>query len=85
MGPLRRMQIGTDLFLYSKLDADAPIDEPTAGGERFLGWEPDFFLNWQVTSDVTVVFRYGVFFPNEDAFGDDTARQYIYTGLTYAF
>ncbi|MEA2708697.1 MAG: hypothetical protein QOF78_1298 [Phycisphaerales bacterium] len=86
MGPLRRMQVGADLFLYGKLDKSAPIDEPTSGSEKFIGWEPDFFLNWQATSDVTVVLRYGIFFPNEDAFaGDDTARQYIYAGLTYAF
>jgi hypothetical protein len=86
LGPLRRLQIGTDLFLYNKLDSDAPIDEPTTGNERFLGWEPDFYINWQATSDVTFVFRYGVFFPNADAFnGDDTARQYIYGGMTYAF
>ena len=84
MGPLRRMQIGTDIFLYNKLDPDAPIDEPTSD-ERYLGWEPDFYLNWQVTSDVTIVFRYGIFFPNGDAFADDSTRQYIYAGMTYAF
>jgi hypothetical protein len=85
MGPLRRLQIGTDIFIYNKLDTDAPIDEPSAD-ERYLGWEPDFYLNWQATSDVTFVLRYGVFFPNPDAFaGDDTARQYIYAGVTYAF
>ena len=25
-GPLRRVQIGTDLFFFNKLDEDAPID-----------------------------------------------------------
>jgi hypothetical protein len=86
LGPLRRVQVGTDVFAYAKLDADAPIDEPTTGAEHYLGWEPDFYVNWQATSDLTVVFRYGVFFPNADAFnGDDTARQYIYAGMTYAF
>jgi hypothetical protein len=84
-GSLRRLQAGTDLFLYHKLDGDAPIDEPTTGDSRFLGWEPDFYLNWQATSDLTIVFRYGVFFPNSDAFTDDSARHYIYAGMTYAF
>ena len=84
MGPLRRMQIGTDVFVYWKLDADAPIDELTFG-QTFLGWEPDFYLNWQVTSDVTLIFRYGIFFPDDGAFPSDESRQYIYGGMTYAF
>jgi hypothetical protein len=84
MGPLRRMQLGTDVFLYNKMEQDAPIDEFTSD-QRYLGWEPDFYLNWQVTSDVTVVLRYGIIFPSSDAFRDDDSRQYIYGGLTYAF
>jgi hypothetical protein len=83
-GPFRRVQVGTDIFLFNKLDADAPIDEDT-NDSRYLGWEPDLFLNWQITSDLTFVARYGIFFPSSDAFRDDEARQYIYGGLTYAF
>jgi hypothetical protein len=83
-GPLRRVQIGTDLFLFNKLDRDAPIDEVTSD-QRYLGWEPDFFLNWQITSDLTLVARYGIFFPSDDAFRSDESRQYIYGGMTYAF
>jgi hypothetical protein len=83
-GPLRRLQIGTDVFVFNKLLSDAPIDEVTAD-ENYLGWEPDLFLNWQVTSDVTMIIRYGIFFPSEDAFGSDEARQYFYGGVTYAF
>ena len=30
---------------------------------RYLGVEPDVYVNWQVTSDVTVALRYGVFVP----------------------
>ena len=56
-----------------------PATSATSAGSRTS------YLNWQVTSDVTLVFRYGIFFPNEDAFGDDDARQYIYAGVTYAF
>lgn len=81
---LRRFQVGVDLFAYGKFDEDAPIDEPTQD-ERFLGWEPDFFLNWQVTSDVTLAMRYGVFFPNSDAFFEDDARHFFSTSVTVAF
>ena len=83
-GPLRRMQIGTDIFAYYKYDADAPIDELTFE-HGYLGWEPDLYMNWQVTSDVTLTVRYGVFFPDSEAFPSDDARQYIYGGMTYAF
>ena len=37
----------------------------TPDDERFLGWEPDVFLNWQITSDLTLAVRYGIFFPND--------------------
>ena len=83
----RRLQVGADLFVFAKSDADAPIDEPTTD-ERYLGWEPDVFLNWQITSDVTLAVRYGVFFPGDaiaDAGGDDDPRHFIFTGLTIAF
>ncbi len=31
----------------------------------YLGWEPDFYLNWQMTSDFTFVVRYGLFFSEQ--------------------
>jgi hypothetical protein len=81
---LERLQVGADLFFYSKFYEGAPIDE-TTGSERFLGWEPDVYLNWQVTSDVTLALRYGVFFPSEDNFALDDARHFFYGGVTFAF
>jgi hypothetical protein len=85
-GVLRRLQIGVDVFGFGKFDDDAPIDEPTTAGVFYLGWEPDVYLNWQVTSDVTLALRYGVFFPNADAFeGNDESRQFFYGGITFAF
>ena len=81
---MRNLQVGMDVFVYGKTDADAPIDEVT-GDERYLGWEPDFFLNFPITSDVTLAVRYGVFFPNSSNFPDDDARQFIYLGVTYGF
>ncbi len=78
---LRQMQIGADLFAYAKFNEDGPIDEVTQDG-RYLGWEPDIYLNWQVTSDVTLAVRYGIFFPNEDVIGSDEIRQYFSTSVT---
>ena len=83
---LQRLQVGADVFVYAKFDDDAPIDEPTAEGEFYLGWEPDVYLNWQVTSDITLALRYGIFFPSGDAFGPrDESRQFFYGGVTFAF
>ncbi|MDB5295215.1 MAG: hypothetical protein JWO31_1198, partial [Phycisphaerales bacterium] len=80
-----RLQLGFDFFVLGKLQERAPIDEPTAD-HRFLGLEPDLYLNWQVTSDLTLAVRYGVFFPSDQAFGSNTdARQFLYTSLTFAF
>jgi len=81
---LRRLQVGTDFFVYTKFRKDGPIDETTAN-QRFLGLEPDFYLNWQVTSDVTLALRYGVFFPQADAFAIDDPRQFFFAGVTFAF
>ena len=79
----RQMQVGSDLFAYWKLSVDAPIDEP-ALNERYIGFEPDLFVNWQLTSDLSAAVRYGVFFPG-DALLDHQARQFLYGGLTLAF
>ncbi|QOV87346.1 hypothetical protein [Humisphaera borealis] len=85
-GIFSRMQIGVDFFVINKLQAEAPIDQVTSGEHRFLGVEPDLYLNWQVTSDLTLALRYGVFFPNSQAFGaNDEPRQFFYGGLTFSF
>ena len=87
-GVLSRIQLGTDWFAYFRTDDDAAVDEPLAldsDGKAFLGWEPDVFMNWQITSDVTFQIRYGIFFPNDDVLAADEARHFFYTGVTYAF
>jgi hypothetical protein len=82
---LRRLQVGVDLFILGKTQSDAPIDEQTAD-HRFLGVEPDIFVNWQITSDLTLALRYGAFFPSDRAFGaNDDVRQFFFAGLTFAF
>jgi hypothetical protein len=70
--------------MYNKLDSHAPIDEPTFD-KSYLGFEPDIFINWQVTSDVTIALRYGIFFPGSAIVSDDDPRQFIGAGVTYAF
>lgn len=82
-GMFRRLQFGADVFIFGKMDREAPIDEIT-GDQRYLGWEPDFFLNWQILDDVTLALRYGLFFPS-DAFPEDGTRQSFFVGLSYAF
>jgi hypothetical protein len=79
----QHMQVGADFFVFGKMRENAPINETTSD-DRYLGVEPDVFLNWQITNDVSLAVRYGVFFPGS-AIPDDTARQFFYAGLTYAF
>lgn len=81
--PFRQLQVGAEVFGFAKLRRSGAIDEPSENS-RYLGWEPDLFLNWQVTEDVTLVMRYGVFFPG-DALSSSEHRQFFYAGLTYAF
>lgn len=86
---LRRLQIGSNIFFFAKLDGDAPFDEDTSN-DTYLGTEIDVFVNWQITSDVAIAVRYGVFFPG-DAIGgifvptDHQARHFFYTGITFSF
>jgi hypothetical protein len=80
----RRLQVGADVFVFNKMDPNAPIDEPTLEG-RYLGWEPDVYINWQITSDVTLAIRYGIFFPASDTVISDESRQFFFAGLTFAF
>jgi hypothetical protein len=93
----RKLELGTDIFVFNKTVEHAPIDEPTKGSgaepetpgnsASYLGWEPDVFLNYQITSDLTLAIRYGVFFPGSDEFSglSDKVRNLFYTGVTYAF
>jgi hypothetical protein len=81
---LGRLQVGTDVFAFGKMRENGGIDELTSSG-RYLGVEPDVYVNWQIASDVTLVLRYGVFFPNGDVVPNDDARQFFFGGLTFAF
>ena len=80
----RRFQVGADAIVTHKFDSDAPINEPT-NDSSYLGTELDVFANWQIHSDVSVVLRYGVFFPGEAVATDHDERHFLFTGVTYAF
>ena len=82
---LRKMELGTDWFLYHKHRRGGAVSDGTADRQSgYLGWEMDLFTNWKVTSDLSVTMRYGVFFPGE-AFSDRTTRTFFLTGLTWSF
>jgi hypothetical protein len=80
----RRLQVGINLFIFNKLNRNAPIDELTTA-DTFLGIEPDIFATWQVNSDVTISMRYGVFFPGAAIISDDEPRHFFFSGVTIAF
>jgi hypothetical protein len=81
----KRMQLGMDVYVFDKQNANAPIDQATTKGAKYLGWEPDVYVNWQMASDVTLALRYGTFIPNASAFPSDAVRQFFYAGVTFAF
>lgn len=80
----QKLLTGVNLFVMNKMDRDAPLDEATTNN-RYLGFETDVFVDWQITSDVTLRFRYGIFFPGSGIDGDRDPRNFLYTGVTYGF
>jgi hypothetical protein len=82
--PLRKMQLGTDLYFFAKANPAAPIDEATTN-DRWLGLEPDIFMNWQMTSDVSLTVRYGLFVPGDAIVDDAKMRQFLFAGVTVSF
>ncbi len=58
----------------------------TLPGEQFVGGEIDFLIDWRITSDLNVDFRYGIFIPGEAMpDGEDDPRHFFYIGMTYGF
>ena len=79
-----KLQLGADLLLYSKFESGAPIDDPSSA-DWWLGAEIDFSATWQVTSDVSLLLRYGIFFPGSALDNDSDPRNFVAVGVTYAF
>jgi hypothetical protein len=80
----RRLQVGCDAFAFFKADSEGGSDEPTSD-DSYLGFEPNIYVNWQITSDLSLAVRYGIFFPGSAIEADDENRQFIFAGLTFAF
>jgi hypothetical protein len=81
----RKLQLGADWLLYSKFESGAPIDEPSHSGDWWLGTELDFSATWQMTSDLSLLVRYGIFFPGSALDSDSDPRNFVAVGVTYAF
>lgn len=80
-----RLELGSDTYLYWKHHRSAAVSDPTATLQSgYLGWEMDFYANWEITHDLAWTARYGVFFPGK-AFDDRTTRTFFLTGLTWSF
>jgi hypothetical protein len=82
------LRVSATGFLYVRWDDNAPINVPTnLGGSNMIGSEVDFNVDWRLWSDVNFSIRYGVFIPNTSVFNDveNEPRQFLYTGVTYAF
>jgi len=82
---LRKLELGTDWFLYHKHRRDGAVSDPLANIQSgYLGWEMDYFLNWRLTSDLALTTRYGVFFPGK-SHSDRTTRTFVLAGFTWSF
>ncbi len=82
---LRNFELGTDWYLYYKHHASAAVSDPTATVRSgYLGWEMDYFANWQVAADLAWTARLGVFFPGK-AFNDRSIRTFFLIGMTWSF
>jgi hypothetical protein len=82
--PFAQLQVGMDVLLFAKMEEDGPIDEPTYN-RSFLGVETDFYLNYRITSDLSLGLRYGAFFPGSAIAGDRDVRHFVLLGVTLSF
>ena len=42
-------------------------------------------MNWQISSDVALSVRYGVFVPGDAIVVDEKMRQFLFAGITVSF
>lgn len=80
----KRLQVGSNVYLYGKLNKNAPIEE-TTDDHTFLGVETDFFANWRITNDLSMALRYGVFFGGDALTNNSHPRNFFFTSFTLAF
>ncbi len=82
----KNLELGTKVYFYAKAAGGGPTDDTTIdnANSRYLGWEWDAYVDWRITSDVSVTVRYGAFQPGA-AYEDSDCRQFLYAALTYSF
>jgi hypothetical protein len=82
---LKKLEIGSDFFLYNKNKINAAISDPLADlPSGFVGWEMDYYINWRLTSDLSMTLRYGTFVPGS-AYTNEETRNFFLTGFTWSF
>ena len=82
---LSKLEVGSDWYLFHKHHRDGAVSDPTVRvASGYLGWEMDYYVNWQVRSDLFWTARLGVFFPGK-AFDDRTTRTFLLLGMTWSF
>jgi len=82
---LDRLELGTNWFLYWKNHHEGAVSDPTANRRSgYLGWEMDYYANWQITNDLSWTVRGGLFFPG-DSFADESTRPFVLTGINWSF
>ena len=82
---LERLQLGADVYLFHKHRRGGAISDVTADrASGYLGWEMDYYVNWEATVDLTWTARFGAFFPGR-AFSDRTTRTFLLLGMTWSF
>lgn len=79
-----RFQIGADVLVFGKMNAEAPIDEDTLD-KTYLGTELDLYANYRVTSDFALGVRYGAFFPGDAIIENTDIRNFVLLSATLSF
>lgn len=84
---LENLEVGAKFFAYMKDRRHGPTSDSTTAGtvDPFLGVEADFFVNWRVTSDVSLTVRYGAFSPAGGVSEPNDWRHFVLAGVTYSF
>ncbi len=83
----KKMTLGTRYYFYWKDEAEGGISDLEAtGNDLNIGEEWNTYLNWQIFADISLILKYGIFFPGE-AFSADTREntQYFSSALSITF
>jgi hypothetical protein len=83
----QNMELGSNFFLFWRPDDDGGVSDLRVdlAGDHYLGSELDFFVSWQLSSDLYFLLNYGIFWPEEDSFSVDKSRQFLAATLAWLF